>query len=99
MPPTKKNPSFTFPAPGIYQVKLKATDTEGNEGTDQIEIKVGNDKPDVQIAFAGNQTFYFDRRTIDYTVTVNDQEDGNTSDGGIAQEEVYLSIDYLDQGL
>ena len=97
-PVTEENPSFTFPTAGIYQVKLKVTDAAGNESTDQLEIKVGNEKPDVQIAFDGNQTFYFDRRSIDYTVKVNDLEDGSTEDGSISGEDIYLTIDYLDQG-
>ena len=97
-PESDPNPSFTFPVAGVYQVKLKVTDAAGNESMDQLEIKVGNEKPAVQIAFEGNKTFYFDKRKINYTIAVDDLEDGNIKDGGISPEDVYFTVDYLDQG-
>ncbi len=97
-PVAEESPAFTFPAPGTYKATLTVTDTEGNQGVDQLEIRVGNDKPNLGIALEGNQTFYFDKRKVTYDVTVDDSEDGSTKDGSISAEDVYLTIDYLDQG-
>lgn len=94
----EQNPSFTFPVAGVFHPKVTVTDSEGNETIAEVEISVGNDKPVVSIDFDGNQTFYQDNRIIDFKVIVDDTEDGNTDDGGISEDEVFVTVDYLDQG-
>ncbi|MBF9252296.1 ThuA domain-containing protein [Pontibacter sp. 172403-2] len=90
-------PTFTYTKPGVYRPKLTVTDKEGDKSTAEIEIKVGNDVPEVQIAIAGNRSFYFDDRTINYKVNVRDKEDGQLSEG-INPGEVRFDIDYLAEG-
>lgn len=84
---------YSFTEPGTYPITLTVTDSEGLTGTETIDILVGNDIPEVRLEFAGNRTFFWDDRAIEYNVVVTDPEDGE-----IAAEEVAFTIDYLPQG-
>ncbi len=101
--PGGKDPSgsaeatHTFTKPGVYKVTLKVTDPQGESATAVQEIKVGNAKPQVQVALAGNQTFFWDNGNIDYQVRVDDKEDG-TLGSGIDPARVDVYFDYLQQG-
>ncbi|HEX8528615.1 MAG TPA: PQQ-dependent sugar dehydrogenase, partial [Cytophagales bacterium] len=101
--PGGKDPSgsaeatHTFTKPGVYKVTLKVTDPQGESATAVQEIKVGNAKPQVQVALAGNQTFFWDNGNIDYQVQVHDKEDG-TLGNGIDPVQVDVYFDYLQQG-
>jgi cytochrome c len=94
---TDSNPEFTFQAAGIYEVKLTITDENGASTTESIEIQAGNEVPAIDIAVAGNQTFFWDGRMMDYEVKVNDREDGSISDGGINSQDVRVTLEYLEQ--
>ncbi|MEM1135704.1 MAG: ThuA domain-containing protein [Bacteroidota bacterium] len=87
-----KNVSFTFEKPGVYHPKVKVTDTKGASSIAEMEIKVGNQKPEVKIQLAGNSSFYWGNSSIDYQVQVNDKEDGNIVEG------VNVSFDYIATG-
>ncbi len=87
----------TFTKPGVYKVTLKVTDPQGESATAVQEIKVGNAKPQVQVALAGNQTFFWDNGNIDYQVRVTDKEDGALG-SGIDPGKVDVYFDYLQQG-
>ncbi|GJM35455.1 MAG: hypothetical protein DHS20C18_44560 [Saprospiraceae bacterium] len=87
----------TFTENGIHSVKLKVTDSKGMTGSTREQIWVGNSRPELQIAFDANKTFYWDKQETDYQVSVRDQEDGQLGDG-IPAESVTISMDYLDQG-
>ncbi len=91
-------PSYTFEKPGVYQVQLKVTDPDKQSSEATIEIQVGNEAPKVEWEIAGNQTFYWDNRQIDYQVQVRDKEDGNTDDGSLSKDQIQVSFDYLPQG-
>jgi len=85
--------SFTFTEPGIYRPKVRVTDKNGAEDFAELEIKVGNQKPEIEILLSGNSSFYWDDTALDYQVKVNDKEDGNVKNG------VNVSFDYMSIGL
>ena len=93
---TQPNPTFTFTKPGVYKPVLKVTDAKGNVTTARLEIKVGNDVPKVDVVLKGNKTFFWDNETVNYEVKVADKEDGDLAKGTIPQEDVALSINYLE---
>lgn len=92
------NPQFTFPQPGIYRPSLTVTDAQGESTTKVVEIKVGNEPPEVGFQVNGNRSFYWDDTNLDYEVTVKDKEDGTLASGGISPAEVVVTNDYLAQG-
>jgi cytochrome c len=91
------HPEFTFNAPGRYQVQLTLSDPNGASSTETIEIQAGNNLPEIAFEIAGNQTFYWDGRNINYQVLVTDQEDGSLADGQINPTEVSVSTAYQEQ--
>lgn len=91
------NPTLQFETPGDYTVSLQVTDPSGEQSSDQIEIKVGNDLPEVKINFTGNRSFYWNNSTLNYEVTVKDSEDGEINDG-IDPNAVTFTADYLAEG-
>ncbi|GAB3020111.1 ThuA domain-containing protein [Spirosoma pulveris] len=92
---TTTNPTVTFSKPGTYPTTLTVTDAAGNVATKSMEIKVGNDEPKVEVAVAGNKTFYFPNKPVKYAVNVVDKEDG-TLKKGISADDVTMTIDYLE---
>ncbi len=94
---SEPNPSFTFEKPGIYHPKVTITDASGASDTQELEIQVGNEMPDVRIVFTGNNSFYWNDQTINYQVKVTDKEDGSL-DEGIEPSKVSFFYDYLPEG-
>ncbi len=92
---TAASPTVTFSKPGVYPVTLKVTDAAGNVVTKNMDIKVGNDEPTVEVAVTGNKSFYFPNKPVKYAVNVRDKEDG-TLDKGINPDDVTMTIDYLE---
>ncbi len=88
--------SFTYTKPGIYRPSLSITDAAGNKTTKRFEIRVGNEAPKVELSVKGNKTFYFANQAIDYEVKVNDKEDGSLENKKIAEDEVMVSVNYLE---
>ncbi len=95
---SEKNPQFVFKENGIYDVHLKVTDTEGNATTANTKIMVGNDPPTLSIQVAENDSVYWDGKTIDYKITVSDEQDGTTMDGSIDPADVKVTFDYIPEG-
>ncbi|QJW90331.1 carbohydrate-binding protein [Spirosoma taeanense] len=91
------NPAFTYTKPGIYRPKLTVIDAEGQRATTEVEIKVGNETPQIDIALKGNRSFYFDKTPLVYTVSVRDKEDGSLNKG-ILPRQVKFAVDYLAEG-
>lgn len=87
------NRSHTYQSPGTYQATLIVKDLEGEEASASIEVRVGNERPEVQIDWNGNKSFYFGPETVDYEVKVTDQEDGE-----IDSNAIQFSIDYIAGG-
>lgn len=87
------NPAFTFEKPGVYPVKLTVKDRAGASSVANLEIKVGNEAPIVNIDWKQNKSFYFGPESVPYQVIVSDLEDGE-----IDPSRVNFSIDYLEGG-
>jgi cytochrome c len=90
------NPSFTYTKPGEYTAVLKVTDAVGNSQTAEIVIKAGNAIPKVDVAIKGNKTFYWNDKPVSYEVSVSDKEDGSVANKKIPEDEVTLTINYLE---
>ncbi|MDX2248112.1 MAG: PQQ-dependent sugar dehydrogenase [Bacteroidia bacterium] len=71
-----KQVSYTFEKPGIYPVKMVATDMAGESEEVTLSIQVGNQPPEIDIQVAGNQQFFFDTQPRPYQVSVSDKEEG-----------------------
>ncbi len=90
-------PAFTFDEAGIYDVRVTVTDAEGDTDVQDITVRVGNERPKIEIALAANSTFYFDEEPLEYSVKVTDKEDGSLNNG-ISDEQVGFSFSYLADG-
>jgi cytochrome c len=86
-----------YTRPGNYKVLVQVTDNHGNTSSKSITIEAGNEKPQVKIQFARNQTFYWPGEAIKYEVKVNDKEDGALSKG-INAAKVLTTVDKIDMG-
>jgi len=89
----EKSPTFTFEKTGQFHVSLTVTDQSGSSSEKQIDILIGNEAPEVTIAWNGNRSFYFGGETIAYAVEVSDKEDA-----AIIDSDIQFSIDYLEEG-
>ncbi len=94
---TEANPTYTFETPGNFDVQLTVSDREGNSSTASVKVIAGNAPPELAVNIEGNQSFYWPGETVRYQVEVNDQEDGSLG-GGIDQDAVALTVDYLENG-
>ena len=93
-----KRITVTYDKPGIYRPSVTVTDKQGKQAVATVEIRAGNERPEITIDLNGaNRSFYFDHSRIDYTLSVNDKEDGSL-DSGIEQSSVFLAFDYLKEG-
>jgi cytochrome c len=93
------SPSILFDKPGTYDVTLTVKDGKGEENSESLQIKAGNEPPKVALNIKkGNKTFYFPNKTVEYEVAVTDKEDGSLSNGKIKPDQVAMSVDYLPLG-
>ncbi|CAN0593283.1 unnamed protein product, partial [Ectocarpus sp. 12 AP-2014] len=92
------NPEFVFEEDGIYDVRLQVSDSEGNSTTSNTKIMVGNDAPTLSIAIRENDSIYWDGKTINYKIAVNDAQDGSTADKSIDPADVKVTFDYIAEG-
>ncbi|MEP7129195.1 MAG: PQQ-dependent sugar dehydrogenase, partial [Chitinophagales bacterium] len=90
---TERNPSLTLSQPGSYTATLTVTDPQGAKNSKSLTIIAGNEPPAIALNIGGNKTFFFPGKPIDYTVQVNDKEDGN-----INPDQVAMSINYVSEG-
>jgi len=91
--------SYTFEEAGKFWVELEVKDPTGASATAKQMIQVGNAVPTIAWSIdKGNQTFFWDDTSFDYSVEVQDKEDGSLSGGEIQPEWVTVSISYLPQG-
>lgn len=93
------DPEVTFQTRGVYQATLTVRDAGGESSQATVKLVAGNEPPVVDLTYRGNQTFFFDGNTIQYSVDVADLEDGTLASGDISPEAVAMSIDYVSQGL
>jgi len=93
---TQPNPVVTFDKPGTYKATLTVTDPKGAKNSRTLEIKAGNEAPEVALEVTkGNKSFFFPNESIEYRVNVNDKEDGSLENGKIIPTQVAVNIDYM----
>lgn len=93
----EREPSYTFENPGTFEVQLTVTDEDNLSSTQSITIYAGNEPPQLTWNISGNRTFFFPGTTIDYSIDVEDKEDGKLGEG-ISTDALTLSMDYLPEG-
>ncbi len=84
---------------GTYKALLTVTDAAGAKNSKTIEIKAGNEPP--QVAFdlgTANKTFFFPGSQINYAIKVQDKEDGSLLNGKILPAQVSVSTNYMPLG-
>lgn len=93
-------PTFvrTFDEAGVYTVMLAVRDDSGLSSTDEMDVRVGNTPPRIEFEITGNRSFYWDRRSVSYTVRVTDPETGRVDSTAIDADAVYVAFDYAQRG-
>ncbi|XOV94474.1 MAG: PQQ-dependent sugar dehydrogenase [Bacteroidota bacterium] len=86
--------TYTFNKKGVYYPEVIIRDPSGNKVRKQFAVTVGNAPPVVSIEIAGNKTFFWKNRSIDYKVNIVDEEDG-TIGQGILSENVDFNINHF----
>jgi cytochrome c len=96
---SEQNPNIILDQPGNYQATLTVTDTKGEKNSKTIELRAGNEPPQVSIDIGkGNKTFFFANQPINYSIQVSDKEDGSLADGKIKPGTVAVNFDYVPEG-
>jgi cytochrome c len=88
--------TFKYKKAGVYKPTLTVKDSKGNKTVQTLEVTVGNEPPQVELAIKGNKTFYWSGEKINYEVKVSDKEDGSLANKTIKEDEVYVSINHLE---
>tara|TARA_R100000908_G_scaffold65083_1_gene51681 strand:- start:6655 stop:10431 length:3777 start_codon:yes stop_codon:yes gene_type:complete len=78
---TTETANFTYTESGAYSATLTVTDPDGESSTAQVEITAGNSRPEVNIDYPLNGGFYEAGDTIEYRVSVKDEEEGTIGEG------------------
>lgn len=88
---TGEQTSYTFDKPGVYAVRLVATDNAGESEEATLTVQVGNQPPEIDITVAGNQQFFFDTQPRPYEVSISDKEDGTIDAAKTSVRLVYIN--------
>ncbi len=91
------NPVHVFSKPGVFDVVLTVTDKDKQINTYSTKIYSGNEPPAVSWDLQGNKSFFWPGQSVDYTVNVSDQEDGQGG-GGISEDQIAVTISHLSEG-
>ncbi|WP_143304615.1 ThuA domain-containing protein [Chitinophaga vietnamensis] len=87
---------YTYTTAGEYTVSVEVSDDKGLKTRSQeITLYAGNETPQVKIDISGNQMFYFPGKQVRYAVTVSDKEDGNSADGKLDVNNIFVKADYV----
>ncbi len=95
---TEMDPIFSFDQVGVFDVKLKVTDAAGLSVTTNKKILVGNEPPQLTIEIDSQDSTYWNGKTINYNVIVNDLEDGNTKNKTLDTSKIKVTLNYLAEG-
>ncbi|SEW23730.1 ThuA domain-containing protein [Chitinophaga arvensicola] len=87
---------YSYSTAGEYQVFVEVADDKGAKTKSKsIELYAGNETPDVKIDITGNKMFYFPGKPVKYTVNISDKEDGNSADGKLDANNIFVKADYI----
>jgi PKD repeat protein len=78
---TAANPAHTYDNPGSYTATLRVSDAGGLTGVDNVQVVVGNTRPQVKIEIPENGQFAAFGDKVPYKISVTDAEDGSTGSG------------------
>lgn len=79
-----------FTKPGVYDIALTVTDSQGGKGIATAQVKVGNTPPVVLVNSTANKSFYWDDTVFDYSILIKDAEDKVIDKPGITAAFNYL---------
>lgn len=85
--------ALEFNKPGTYNIRLTVRDVHGAVGTLEKPLYVGNAPPVMRIDAPTDGSFFDWDEPIAYRVTVEDHEEGSTSNGKIAPARVIVRTD------
>lgn len=81
----------TITQPGDYNISVEVFDEDkASSKSNTVAVYAGNEQPQVDITVAGNQSFYFPGKPVNYSVTAADK--GNTIDNG----NLFVSTGYIE---
>lgn len=87
------NTGYTFTKPGIYQARVRVTDSKGKSTENRLMVRVGNEPPKVKIDWQSNRSFFFGDSEVNYEVKIIDREDKP-----IAPKRTQVFLHYLPEG-
>jgi cytochrome c len=91
---TDPNPTVMFDKPGVFNVELVVTDSQGASRAASVPVLVGNARPVIRFVEPQAGDFFDPEQPIRYGLYVNDPEDG-TNDFDEAEEKKIPEIDPL----
>jgi len=89
---TEPTIEYTYTKAGDYSITVDVSDDKkASNKSNPVNVYAGNETPVVEIALAGNKTFYFPGQKVEYAVSVQDRDDTGTKD----LSNLIVSADYL----
>ncbi|MCA9200823.1 MAG: PQQ-dependent sugar dehydrogenase, partial [Planctomycetales bacterium] len=79
------NPTITFDQPGVYNVELTVTDSDGAARSSTVPVLVGNSPPKLTFAYPQDGDFFPPTGSIDYQLQITDEEDGSNDEDAVQQ--------------
>lgn len=76
---TQAEPEHVYTKNGRFTATLTVTDPQGNAGSAQLEIIVGNSRPEFVFTSPGPQSTYYSGEQVGFSVTATDPEEGDVS--------------------
>ncbi len=89
----EQNPTVTFDQPGVYNVELVVTDSQGASRAASIPVVVGNERPLIRFVEPQAGDFFDPSQPILYRLYVKDAEDGTNDELEVDEQ----GVDLLDR--
>jgi cytochrome c len=84
---------YTIDKAGDYAISVDVSDDKkATTKSEIISVYAGNEAPEVAIAVAGNQSFYFPGKPVSYSVKITDRDDNSQAD----LSNLIVSADYVE---